>query len=104
MGAASLAVMAWRSGEPTSGYGIIPADTQGPTPDEGASLQGGDVVFYGFSRMLAAYQLVLIRFLVSCRNGCTDTEEHCEHWASAGECEKNAAFMKGACQASCGVC
>jgi hypothetical protein len=33
--------------------------------------------------------------------GCDDTDENCAAWAEAGECEKNARYMKQACCASC---
>ena len=35
---------------------------------------------------------------------CHDETESCEAWASAGECERNAAYMKASCRLSCGEC
>ncbi|KAI7844137.1 hypothetical protein COHA_002272 [Chlorella ohadii] len=41
---------------------------------------------------------------------CEDTDENCENWAQAGECDKNPQFMKGSatglgtCRRSCGEC
>jgi len=35
---------------------------------------------------------------------CVDDHPSCPAWASAGECSKNAAFMRSSCRASCHVC
>lgn len=35
---------------------------------------------------------------------CSDTVADCGAWARAGECERNSAFMHGACKASCAAC
>lgn len=35
---------------------------------------------------------------------CDDDNSSCASWAKAGECEKNRAFMAGACALSCGHC
>ena len=37
-------------------------------------------------------------------NACLDSVQACAGWAKEGECEANAAYMKGACKVSCGVC
>ena len=34
---------------------------------------------------------------------CVDKSEHCESWAAAGECEKNAGYMQEECQHACGL-
>ena len=33
-----------------------------------------------------------------------DAEAHCGAWAGAGECARNAAFMRLKCRRSCGMC
>ena len=35
---------------------------------------------------------------------CRDKNDRCADWASAGECEKNAAYMEGRCPRSCNLC
>ena len=42
---------------------------------------------------------------------CEDTNDRCDEWASAGECDKNPGFMKGEgsdqpghCRKACGTC
>ncbi|XP_066263256.1 uncharacterized protein [Branchiostoma lanceolatum] len=37
-------------------------------------------------------------------SSCTDTSEHCEYWASAGECDANPDYMLVQCAQSCGNC
>jgi len=36
--------------------------------------------------------------------GCVDIDDNCETWARSGECDRNPAFMKGNCRASCHEC
>ena len=38
------------------------------------------------------------------RGACEDAQETCCSWASKGECDRNAAFMKVSCRAACGEC
>jgi len=35
---------------------------------------------------------------------CLDLDKLCKHWASRGECDKNAEYMSVRCALSCGVC
>eukprot|EP01052_Picozoa_sp_SAG31_P024259 SAG31_NODE_2051_length_6559_cov_370.073684_4_plen_247_part_00 len=35
---------------------------------------------------------------------CIDTEQHCQAWASAGECDANPVWMMGHCRLSCSHC
>ena len=35
---------------------------------------------------------------------CADTHASCYYWATVGECESNAVFMKRTCAAACGDC
>jgi hypothetical protein len=35
---------------------------------------------------------------------CKDNSDHCEHWASVGECTKNPGFMNVDCRKSCELC
>ena len=37
-------------------------------------------------------------------SNCADADENCGSWARAGECERNADFMRGSCRASCHEC
>jgi hypothetical protein len=36
--------------------------------------------------------------------GCEDKDARCGKWAAAGECEKNAGFMRSSCRVACGLC
>ena len=38
---------------------------------------------------------------VAAQRACADTETACADWAAAGECERNEAYMRGACCLSC---
>lgn len=48
--------------------------------------------------------LVLLGALASWSIACEDENSSCGSWADGGECEKNKAFMKISCAASCGFC
>lgn len=37
-------------------------------------------------------------------NDCSDADDRCKGWASAGECEKNPGYMEEHCKKSCGTC
>ena len=42
--------------------------------------------------------------LQATRARCEDKDHRCAQWASGGECQHNAPFMRSQCEVSCGVC
>ena len=40
----------------------------------------------------------------TCSGSCTDQNQHCQNWASVGECQSNPGYMNQFCKKSCGVC
>lgn len=40
----------------------------------------------------------------SSKAGCIDDNEHCSHWSSVGECDKNPGYMHTSCKRSCNTC
>lgn len=46
----------------------------------------------------------IYKFLLGEDASCTDEDGSCPSWADSGECERNVAFMHGACKRSCKLC
>jgi len=58
----------------------------------------------GGRQRLLCLGLCVLAATARAQDSCEDEHEGCSAWAGAGECEKNAGFMRSTCPKSCNTC
>jgi len=66
--------------------------------------EGQELHRIDLTRLSSTGSMHRLMLLLGLREICQDANSSCESWSSAGECERNAAFMHSTCRKSCRLC